>query len=60
MADESQYVWLQSRKITSTLLGEFEQWTRTASMFVSSPQGAAFGEELRAVFALAKKQLRDE
>ncbi len=45
------------RPVTTDLLVQFVAWTRTADMFLSSPQGAAFGEELRDVFKLAAERL---
>jgi hypothetical protein len=41
------------RPITSDLIREFVEWTHKAPMFLSSPQGAAFATELRAVFLIA-------
>jgi hypothetical protein len=45
----------QIREVTGALIREFVEWTHDVSMFYSSPGGAAFGEELRAVFAIALK-----
>jgi len=45
------------RPVTADLLVEFVAWTRTADMFRSSPQGEAFGEELREVFKMAAELL---
>jgi hypothetical protein len=42
------------RPITPAFLNELVEWTRTADMFRSSPEGRAFGEEMRAVIELAK------
>lgn len=43
------------RPVTLSLLDDFENWTRTASMFLTSPEGSAFAEEMRAVINLARK-----
>ncbi len=47
------------RPVTVNLLMEFEDWTRSAPMFLSSPQGTAFAEELREVIRLAARALTD-
>lgn len=44
---------------TSDLDG-LEQWTRTAPNFTTSPQGEAFGEQLREVIRLARVGLEAE
>jgi hypothetical protein len=49
---------VRHRPITQKLLDEFEEWTRTADMFRSSPQGIAFAEEMRAVINLAREAIR--
>lgn len=46
------------RPVTTELIKEFIQWTHDVSMFHSSPEGAAFACELRAVFALALNSIR--
>jgi hypothetical protein len=48
----------QPREITPQLLSEFEVWTQTASMFLASPEGRAFGAELREVIRLAHTTCR--
>lgn len=45
---------VKPRPVTPALLKEFMQWTREAPMFLTSPQGQAFAEELRVVFELAE------
>ena len=45
------------REITPQLLDKFVAWTRRAEMFQSSPEGAAFAEELRQVLNLAREAL---
>jgi hypothetical protein len=42
------------RPITFELLEQFDQWTRMADMFRISPEGIAFGEEMRDVINLAR------
>jgi hypothetical protein len=49
-----------AREITHKVIDEFEVWTRRATMFVSSPEGRTFGEELRSIFALAHQALYEE
>lgn len=44
---------IKVRPVTPELIRDFIEWTGIASMFLSSPEGAAFGQELRAVFELA-------
>ena len=46
---------IDPRPVTAELLDEFERWTHTTAMFSSSPQGAAFADELREVIGLARK-----
>ena len=46
------------RPVTPELLDEFVKWTHTASMFTNSPEGAAFGFELRDVIRLAKEGMK--
>lgn len=48
---------IKPREITPALLNEFTKWTQEAPMFTSSPQGAAFAQELRDVFNLAREGL---
>lgn len=48
---------LMPRPITREVLDEFFAWTRTASMFTSSPEGRVFAEEMRAVLSLAYEAL---
>jgi len=45
------------RPVTTDLLVDFVVWTRTADMFLSSPEGATFAEELREVLKLAAERL---
>jgi hypothetical protein len=49
-------VTTRPREVTSELLAEFMAWTRSADMFLSSPQGEAFGAELRSVLLLAAER----
>jgi hypothetical protein len=42
------------RPITPQILVEFMEWTREAPMFLTSPEGRAFAQELRVVLELAK------
>ncbi len=48
---------IKPREITHELLHELSVWTRQSPMFLSSPQGKAFGVELREVFDLAHQAL---
>jgi len=48
------------RKITRELLTEFTDWTFTAPMFLSSPEGQAFAIEMRGVIELAQKALETD
>ena len=56
----SSHARLDPRPITPELLDEFECWTHTALMFISSPEGDAFGKEMRGVITLARKALETE
>ena len=47
---------IEPRPVNTDLLAELMAWTRTADMFLSSPQGRAFGEELREVIILAAER----
>jgi hypothetical protein len=47
----------EPRPITRDVLDEFFAWTRSAPMFLSSPEGRQFGEELREAFNLAYETL---
>lgn len=49
---------IQPRQITPGLLDDFEKWTREAPMFLSSPQGVAFAQEMRSVIRLARMSMR--
>jgi hypothetical protein len=49
-------ITVMPREVNTELLAEFIAWTRTADMFRSSPQGEAFGAELRLVFLLAAER----
>jgi hypothetical protein len=48
----------KARKITPELLNEFVEWTMTAPMFLTSPEGEAFAKEMRAVIGFAREGLR--
>lgn len=48
-----------ARPITQDVLEEFFKWTVEAPMFLDSPEGRAFGSELRDVICLARKGLND-
>lgn len=47
------------RHISREILDEFLGWTRTAPMFLSSPEGRVFGEEMRSVICLAYEALEN-
>jgi hypothetical protein len=47
----------EPRPITRDVLEQFFAWTRSAPMFLSSPEGRQFGEELREAFNLAYERL---
>jgi hypothetical protein len=47
----------EPRPITRAVLEEFFVWTRSAPMFLSSPEGRQFGEELREAFTLVYETL---
>jgi hypothetical protein len=50
----------RARPITPQLLDEFAEWTQKAEMFTMSPEGRAFGEEMRTVIHLARIGLKHE
>lgn len=48
------------KSVNTSDLDGLEQWTRTAPNFTTSPQGEAFGEQLREVIRLARVGLEAE
>jgi hypothetical protein len=49
---------LEPAKVTNAYLVSLEAWVKTCSMFTTSPEGRAFGQEMNEVIRLARIGLK--